>query len=240
MCRRKKFQAAMAMTVAAILSFSLPTFSEGGVSLVKYVLGGAGKYDMEDINNEINGFGIDGFNDWAGQFGAGAQLGVGDYFIFGHQFTVNWWEEADGENNLDGGFQTFNWVAYSGVDLIPFMANIPLRFYPQLGVGGALTRLKISDSSFDFDQAVVETASRDALYQAHFIIEIAGVVDYTFLVPNWNKGIIVGARAGFLWQPFVKDNWNRSGSNFTNGPEHHLNSLQLQGFIGLNWLCERK
>jgi hypothetical protein len=226
----------IAKSVAVVLAGAMLAFPANGdgkvgdVESVSYLMGGASLIDMEELNEALEPLGLPDVGDWAGTFGAGGDLWI-KRLVLGHQLTVGIMN-AQTANNVEVRYGMAYWLAHGGVNVLPTTME-SVKLFPLVGIGVGLQGLKVNANEFNFSEIQDVPAQPDPLWQVHFLMSFGGGFDYTFNLPRMPLGLVLGTRVGFLLQIAESDDWIRNATEFDNGPEQRLNSLYIQGIIGL-------
>lgn len=209
-----------------------------GVPLVRYAIGGAGLFDMDKVNGRLENLGLAELGSWATTVGVGEDLRV-ERLIVGHQFAVGLWpgQVVAGRQTR---FASAYWLIQAGVEILPRAVRV-LELYPLVGTGAGVVALTVNPQEQDFSRLLEAPATTEPILQVHYLLSVAAAFDYTLHLPGLPPALVVGARVGFVLQVTEYDEWWRNGTILDDGPKQRLNSLYLQGVVGLKrWMKWRR
>jgi len=203
-----------------------------------YLTAGVDWIDVTGLNDTLGTLNSTEFSPYGIGVGFGWDM-VYDWVITGGQVSGLFWDIAESDNRrtiLWGGRALFN----SGLQLTSGSQSNVL-FYPLVGVGAGMTCLSIGPARVPFRQALATPERRLHVTQFSFLLHGALGLDY--MMPTWRgfTNTVIGVRGGYIYDPLKGDNWYRSGTTITGGPDIQMTGPYIHIILGkgFRWSSKR-
>ncbi|MFP4164553.1 MAG: hypothetical protein ACLFQB_11970 [Chitinispirillaceae bacterium] len=197
------------------------------ITASRYMSAGVAWVDVEDLNGRIDDFGLGEFSSYSLNLALGWSV-TRDRLISGGE-----WEGLFWRGNEIGGQRSSFWASRlffnTGVDLL---GCEDLSFYPLVGIGAGLSALRAGPAQVSFTEALVEPQQTMSIYQLSFLINAGAGFDYKLSSWRGYRNMLIGFRAGYVFDPAGSTQWSRGISEVTDGPEPLLRGAYVRIVLG--------
>jgi hypothetical protein len=137
-------------------------------------------------------------------------------FVSGLQLNGLFWKK-DERGNLVTQFSGIYGLLSAGFNILP--PENAIKLYPLLDFGPGLMKLTLREDEVSFDDAVDEPSQTRHFWQGGLIIGFGAGFDYVLPLAKKGKNITLGLRAGYMYDPTDRNDWQLEGADVRNGPE---------------------
>jgi opacity protein-like surface antigen len=213
-------------------SWTSPHFSPKVGNL--YFLGGAGFFDLDDLNSSLDANGYSELKTPALSLGLGLDVSIGRLILGSEwQWMKNIGSDAE-RDSLRADIKSKYWLARIGVDVVKWRG---LRVYPLFGIGMGTTSVFIAREEGASFREVLDTPSREVrMSQKGLLLDASLGVDYRFKMRETeykSSFFTVGVRGGYLFSPYSR-NWETATAEITGGPDILTTGPTVQLLIGIS------
>lgn len=195
-----------------------------------YLMAGAQGMDIGELNDRLDANGYGTFTETFGMFGGGGYALIGRFIIGGEGAGIFGGSESATlgtdffKSTLNGGYGLFR-LGYVTARRGGFL------FYPTLGIGGGGLSLEISqEATLPFDQYLQNPRRRTRLSNGFLLLDIGLAADHLMILERKDAeegGIMIGARAGYLFSP-----WRSDWGDALDGPDSGIEGLYFRVVFG--------
>jgi hypothetical protein len=187
-----------------------------------FVGGGAMKIDPDKLNSSLANNGLSAFDNMAGTFTMGKQSSV-KRLIWEKELTLSGWKHnlnSNTRSTLSAGSLLWN----TGFNVLN--PELPFAVFPYAGAGIGFNTIRFRTESKSMTDVLTysEKESNVQLWQAALLLNVGLGADFTFAPPDRSKGIVIGVRGGYLFDPITDKIW-RDRHTEVNG----LSALERSG-----------
>jgi hypothetical protein len=112
--------------------------------------------------------------------------------------------------------------------------------YPLLQLGAGVFKLKVAERKRSFGDMLSDPVRGHDFVQVTFLPGVGGAVEYRVKTRKKGKDLLIGLRAGYLFDPNASDLWWDSGVEITGGPEPLLRGPYVHLVVGRGYTGLRK
>jgi hypothetical protein len=193
---------------------------------------GSGALDLSDLNLRLSSYGFPALPQWYFTLGGIYQLSDGR--VLGEVEYIRYINNSAAMNNFiatAGGWCSWVNVGYALINL-PF-----LQIYPIAGIGGGTLSVKVTEdfSAAGFDNVLLQTNKIIELEKATYTAFIGGGVDFVIDMGEDTKiDLLLGARAGYVFDLSGSSGWASQGVALPGGPSSGFSGALIRVFIGIS------
>lgn len=186
---------------------------------------------------------IDNFNDFIATQGISSfkamtpTLSIGGHkekrrLIMESGLTLRYWRD-NVNSNLRTSLFAGDMVWNNGINVLP--AALPLTAFPYFGLGVGLAAVHLRNDEKTFSQLLASSEPDATLWQASFLLNVGGGADVFLIKKGSTRGMALGIRAGYLFDPFSRKRdrkWRSGRTDIVDVPILRQNSPYLRLVIG--------
>ncbi|NPU99782.1 MAG: hypothetical protein HPY53_00200 [Brevinematales bacterium] len=192
---------------------------------------GSGSLDLSALNSRFSAYGYPALPEWYFTLGGIYQLSDGGIIAeFEYLRYINNSATGNGFIATAGGWCSWVNVGYALINL-PF-----LQIYPIAGIGGGTLSVKVTEdfSVNGFDNILSQTNKIIELEKATYTAFIGGGVDFVIdMGPESQVDLLLGARAGYVFDLSGSSGWSSLGVSLPSGPSSGFSGPLIRVFIGI-------
>lgn len=197
------------------------------VTARRYMSAGAAWVEIDDLNDRLGEFNLGEFSPYSLNLALGWSVSR-DRLISGMELEGLFWrtnEIEDSKSSLFASRLMFN----TGIDLLKWQG---LSFYPLVGLGVGVSALKAGPAEISFNEALVTPEQELNIYQFTFLVDAGAGFDYTLSSFRGYRNMVIGLRAGYVFDPAGSSEWMRGLTSVTDGPELLLRGPYVRIVLG--------
>jgi hypothetical protein len=159
--------------------------------------------DPDKLNHNLAGNGLSGFNNIAGTFTIGRQKSV-KRLIWEKELTLSGWKhnlDSNTRTTLSAGSLLWN----TGFNILK--PELPLALFPYVGLGIGCNVIHFREETKSMAEVLTYSESNAQLWQPALLLNAGLGIDYTITAPDSSKGIVIGVRGGYLFDPINDKTW---------------------------------
>ena len=199
--------------------------------------GGVNWINLDDANNVLEDEGLPELDPFAGTVRLGMSVRK-RRLVIGHEFDLLMWEDR-----FAGGNRVSLWSGYwtldAGYNVLDPQAG-RWTVYPLLQLGAGVFKLKVAERKRSFGDMLSDPVRGHDFVQVTFLPGVGGAVEYRVKTRKKGKDLLIGLRAGYLFDPNASDLWWDSGVEITGGPEPLLRGPYVHLVVGRGYTGLRK
>jgi hypothetical protein len=210
-------------------------FADKNIPGLKGKLGataGSGALDLSALNTRLAVYGYPSLPEWYFTLGGVYQLSDGSIIAeFEYLRYINNSATGNGFIATAGGWCSWVNVGYALINL-PF-----LQIYPIAGIGGGTLSVKVTEdfSANGFDNILSQTNKIIELEKATYTAFIGGGVDFVIdMGAEAQVDLLLGARAGYVFDLSGSSGWSSQGVSLPSGPSSGFSGPLIRVFIGIS------
>ncbi len=189
--------------------------------------GGLNTLDLDDFNVTMQQQGLSKFSETAPALYLSKTYIVRRFVMESELDALLWKTRTDSalSSSLFSGWWGMNW----GLSLLP--KGGVLLVYPCAGIAIGGMRLHVHEPSGSFGQVLNEEPYDVSMWQGKFLVSVGVNADLVVHFPK--KGYrTVGIRAGYMYDPAVRSEWNASGVDVKSGPSPSMTGAYVRFTLG--------
>ncbi len=187
--------------------------------------------NIDNFNNFLAAQGISRFKAMTPTLSIGGHKEL-RRLILESNLSLRYWHD-NLNSNLRTSLFAGDIVWNSGINVLP--ASLPVTFFPCFGFGAGLATLHLMSDTKSFGQILASSEPDAMLWQASFLLNVGAGTDVLFVKKDALRGMALGIRGGYLFDPFSrkKDREWRSGRTEIEGmPVLRQNGPYLRLILG--------
>jgi len=181
--------------------------------------------NLERLNDNLAASGASTFRQYTPTLVLGGHKEA-DRMIMESFVTGLFWKDR-----VNAGLRTSVWLSNimwnSGFNVLP--ASLPAIAFPFLGIGAGVNGIQVRSDKKKFSDILLTKEPNTALWQAAFLLNAGAGADLRIPMGNKPKGAVIGLRAGYTFDPFLKSKWRSEGTIVSDVPP----AVQSGAFIKL-------
>lgn len=194
-----------------------------------FIAPGVSWIDADKLNDFLATQGISSFKDVAPTLSLG---GSKEYrrLIFESNLTMRYWHERVNSNvrtSLFMGDMMWN----TGYNLLP--PSFMTRVFPYAGIGFGINSIYLRNDTATFADMRSSQNTNSMLWKAKFLINAGLGTDLILTKDKSGPGLVMGLRAGYLYDPFNHNkSWYSSGTEIKGMPDLRQSGAYIKLILG--------
>jgi len=188
--------------------------------------------DASSMENELAAAGFNKPRDWAYTMGAGFYSRR--RLVLEAELNGIMWKPTElgvNETKLRAVTSSIN----LGINLLPY--RMPVALYPYIGSGFGKTRLLLNQTEAQFPDAAAKPLTELDLVQNNYTLRAGIGFDADIKTCRaGKKNLMLGIRAGYMYDFTDNDDWESDDVDIKNGPEISMSGPYLKLVIGKSFI----
>ena len=187
--------------------------------------------DIDNVNDYLASQGISRFKSVTPTLSFGGHREM-KRLVFESVVTLRYWRDRVNEN-LRSTFFACDMVGNHGINVMP--ETLPVIVFPYFGFGVGFASMYFRSKTKKLEQLLASSEPDAMLWQAAFLLNAGGGADFLLFKKGSEKGMAIGIRAGYLFDPFSGNedrDWWSGGTRIDDAPLFKQNGPYLRLILG--------